>query len=97
MKFVNSEIIWIHILYWKNYDSLVNTGRLNPYVAKLAALLGIVPICGADDGSCPCLQLRQKGMKKAYLKAYRWYNKKKCSDTEKQSSLYYTYWCLGKG
>ena len=25
----------------ENYDSLVNTGRLNPYVAKLAALLGI--------------------------------------------------------
>ena len=51
----------------ENYDSLVNTGRLNPYVAKLAALLGIVPICGADDGHA-VLTAKAKGMKKAYLK-----------------------------
>jgi len=33
------------------YDSLVNAGRLNPYAAKLASFLSIVPICGAEDGS----------------------------------------------
>ena len=54
----------------ENYDSLVNTGRLNPYVAKLAALLGIVPICGADDGHA-VLTAKGKRVKKGLFKAYR--------------------------
>ena len=72
----------------ENYDSLVNTGRLNPYVAKLAALLGIVPICGADDGHA-VLTAKAKGMKKAYLKLIDDITKK-CNDTENRV-LYITH------
>jgi DegV family protein with EDD domain len=33
------------------FDNLVKTGRINPYVAKIASLLNIKPICGAgEDG-----------------------------------------------
>jgi len=34
----------------EKYDLLVKTGRCNAYVAKLAALLSIKPICGGVDG-----------------------------------------------
>lgn len=34
----------------KNYSFFVDSGRLNPYVAKLCKTLNIVPICGAVDG-----------------------------------------------
>ena len=70
----------------ENYDSLVNTGRLNPYVAKLAALLGIVPICGADDGHA-VLTAKAKGMKKAYLKLIDDITKK-CNDTKKAERFF---------
>lgn len=49
------------------YDSLVNTGRLNPYVAKLASLLSIVPICGAENGHT-VLKSQARGKKKAFSK-----------------------------
>jgi len=32
------------------FDTLVKSGRINPYVAKVASMLNIKPICGADDG-----------------------------------------------
>ena len=70
----------------ENYDSLVNTGRLNPYVAKLAALLGIVPICGADDGHA-VLTAKAKGMKKPYLKLIDDITKK-CNDTKKAERFF---------
>ena len=72
----------------ENYDSLVNTGRLNPYVAKLAALLGIVPVCGADKGHA-ILVGKAKGSKKAYLKLIDDIVKK-CKDTENRI-LYITH------
>ena len=51
----------------ERYDSLVDTGRLNPYVAKLASMLNIVPICGAENGkTILCGQAR--GQKKAFNK-----------------------------
>lgn len=49
------------------YDNLVNTGRLNPYVAKLASLLSIVPICGAENGNT-ILKTKARGQKKSFLK-----------------------------
>lgn len=51
----------------ENYDSLVNTGRLNPYVAKLASMLSIVPICCADKGKT-VLKSQARGSKKAFSK-----------------------------
>jgi DegV family protein with EDD domain len=32
------------------FDLLVKTGRINPYVAKIAGLLNVKPICGNEDG-----------------------------------------------
>jgi len=32
------------------YDNLVKTGRIKPYIAKIASLLNVKPICGALDG-----------------------------------------------
>jgi len=32
------------------YDNLVKTGRINPYIAKLASFLNIKPICGDQEG-----------------------------------------------
>jgi len=49
------------------YDNLVNTGRLNPYAAKLASFLSIVPICGAEDGSA-VLKGQARGHKNAVSK-----------------------------
>jgi len=34
----------------ERYDNLVKNGRVNPYIAKLATLLSIRPICAADEG-----------------------------------------------
>jgi DegV family protein with EDD domain len=32
------------------FDNLVKTGRINPYVAKIASVLNVKPICGANNG-----------------------------------------------
>ena len=32
------------------YDNLVKTGRIKPYIAKLASFLNVKPICGAFEG-----------------------------------------------
>lgn len=48
----------------ENYDSMVDGGRVNSYVAKLANLLNIVPICGANDGQA-ILEAQVRGEKKA--------------------------------
>jgi DegV family protein with EDD domain len=37
------------------FDNLVKTGRINPYVAKLASLLSIKPICGDHEGEIKML------------------------------------------
>jgi DegV family protein with EDD domain len=37
------------------FDNLVKTGRINPYVAKVASFLGIKPICADQDGEIKML------------------------------------------
>lgn len=51
----------------ENYDTFVNSGRLNPYVAKIAKMLNIIPICGAENGKA-VLRGQARGEKKAYAK-----------------------------
>lgn len=51
----------------ERYDNLIKTGRLNPYVAKIASLLSIIPICGADNGKT-VLKGQARGHKKAFIK-----------------------------
>ena len=46
------------------YDNLVKTGRIKPYIAKLASLLNVKPICGSQDGE---IQLKDKA--RGYTKA----------------------------
>jgi DegV family protein with EDD domain len=38
------------------YDNLVKTGRVNPYVAKIASFLGIKPICTEQEGEIKMLE-----------------------------------------
>jgi len=49
------------------FDSLVKTGRINPYVAKIASLLSIKPICGGVDGALTLLD-KARGYNKAVSK-----------------------------
>jgi len=35
----------------EKYDNLVKNGRINPYIAKIASMLSIRPICSADQGN----------------------------------------------
>ena len=49
------------------FDSLVKTGRLNPYVAKIASMLSIKPICGGVDGVLTLLD-KARGYNKAVIK-----------------------------
>lgn len=72
----------------ENYDSLVNTGRLNPYVAKLASLLGIVPVCGAEKGQT-ILVAKAKGNKRAYIKLIE--DMQKYSENINQKTLFITH------
>lgn len=37
------------------FDNLAKTGRVKPYIAKIASMLNIKPICGADDGEIKML------------------------------------------
>ena len=46
------------------FDNLVKTGRVKPYVAKVASLLNIKPICGADNGEIKMMD-KARGYKKA--------------------------------
>jgi DegV family protein with EDD domain len=47
------------------FDSLVKTGRINPYVAKIAAMLNIKPVCGADGSGNIKLFDKARGYNKA--------------------------------
>ncbi len=51
----------------ENYDTFVDSGRLNPYVASIAKMLSIIPICGAEGGKA-VLRGQARGVKKAYAK-----------------------------
>jgi DegV family protein with EDD domain len=46
------------------FDNLVKTGRVKPYVAKLASVLNIKPICGASDGEIKMFE-KARGYTKA--------------------------------
>jgi len=46
------------------FDNLVKTGRIKPYVAKIASMLNIKPICGADNGEIKMMD-KARGYKKA--------------------------------
>jgi DegV family protein with EDD domain len=46
------------------YDTLVKTGRISPYVAKVASMLNIKPICGADEGEIKMFE-KARGYQKA--------------------------------
>jgi DegV family protein with EDD domain len=47
------------------FDNLVKTGRINPYIAKIATLLSIKPICGADGAGEIKLFDKTRGYNKA--------------------------------
>jgi len=49
------------------FDNLVKTGRINPYVAKVASFLNVKPICGADNGEIKMLD-KARGYDKALKK-----------------------------
>ena len=48
---VNSFIKSMHTYFiLDKFDNLVKTGRVKPYIAKIASFLNVKPICGASDG-----------------------------------------------
>ncbi|MCL2362256.1 MAG: DegV family protein [Defluviitaleaceae bacterium] len=49
------------------YDNLVKTGRINPYIAKLASFLNIKPICGDSEGEIKMVD-KARGYGKAVSK-----------------------------
>jgi DegV family protein with EDD domain len=51
----------------ENYDTLVKNGRLNPYVAKIAQMLSIKPICYAVEGRMAMLD-KARGYHRAFDK-----------------------------
>jgi DegV family protein with EDD domain len=52
---------------FENFDTIVDSGRMNGYVAKLASMLNIMPICAGVDGKMELLA-QTRGRKKAYAK-----------------------------
>lgn len=51
----------------EKFDTIVKTGRMKPYVAKLASLLSVKPICGASDGNMALIG-KARGYNKAVAK-----------------------------
>ena len=49
------------------YDNLVKTGRINPYIAKIAGFLSVKPVCGAHEGEIKMLD-KARGYSKAVSK-----------------------------
>lgn len=46
------------------FDNLVKTGRINPYIAKIAGFLNIKPICADENGEIKMLE-KSRGFTKA--------------------------------
>jgi len=46
------------------FDNLVKTGRIKPYIAKVASFLNVKPICGSDNGEIKMLD-KARGYSKA--------------------------------
>ena len=51
----------------ESFNTIVDSGRMNGYVAKLASMLNIVPICAGVEGKMALLT-QTRGRKKAYAK-----------------------------
>jgi len=51
----------------ESFNTIVDSGRMNGYVAKLASMLSIVPICAGVEGKMALLT-QARGRKKAYAK-----------------------------
>ena len=49
------------------FDNLVKTGRIKPYIAKIASFLNIKPICGSENGEIKMVD-RARGTAKAIAK-----------------------------
>ena len=49
------------------FDSLVKTGRIKPYIAKIAGFLNVKPICGAENGEIKMID-KARGYSKALVK-----------------------------
>ena len=49
------------------FDNLVKTGRVKPYIGKIASLLNVKPICGEENGEIKMLD-RARGTTKAIAK-----------------------------
>jgi DegV family protein with EDD domain len=49
------------------FDNLVKTGRVSPYVAKVASFLNVKPVCGNEDGEIKMLD-KARGYAKAATK-----------------------------
>ncbi len=66
----------------ENYDTFVDSGRLNPYVAKIAKMFNIIPICGAEGGKA-VLRGQTRGIKKAYDKLLSFIENEKVNTEER--------------
>ncbi len=51
----------------EKFDTLIKSGRMNPYVAKLASMLNIRPICAGIKGKIELVD-KARGQKKAFSK-----------------------------
>ena len=49
------------------FDNLVKTGRVKPYVAKIASMLNVKPVCGSESGEIKMID-RARGTTKAIKK-----------------------------
>lgn len=63
-KFINNMRTYFIL---ERYDNLVKTGRINPYVAKIASFLNIKAICHAKEGKMHLLD-QGRGFKQAISK-----------------------------
>ena len=64
------------------YDNLVKTGRINPYIAKIASFLNVKPICGDQDGEIK-MEDKARGYSKAVTKLVE-IIKNNCNDLEER-------------
>lgn len=65
------------------FNTIVDSGRMNSYVAKLASMLNIVPICAGEDGKM-ALVAQARGHNKAYTKLAE-IIKSTCKDTTERT------------
>ncbi len=70
----------------ENYDTFVDSGRLNPYVARIAKMLNIIPICGAENGKA-VLKGQARGEKKAYEKLLNFIENEKVNTEERTLAI----------